>query len=93
MLAGQEPVVILSSGIARAQTERIKIGVVNGIPLFRSVTGEAEGLPAVEHGTIYVVSSLTAQAAPHRKDVYFPDDVIRDDIGRVIGCRSLSRIS
>ena len=29
---------------------------------------------------------------PHREDVFFPDDVVRDESGNIIGCRALGKI-
>ncbi len=62
------------------------------IPITKTRFGEVEGLPAPEKGTIYIVSNLVAQAVPEREDVFFPDDVVRDENGNVIGCRALGKI-
>ncbi|MFB6367662.1 hypothetical protein ACFCP7_27240 [Paenibacillus elgii] len=83
---------IESTGFARAKTERTKIGDIDGIPVFRTVFGNVEGLPDPQPETVYIVSALTAQAVPHRDDVFIPDDAVRDEQGRVIGCRALGRI-
>lgn len=83
---------IPSSGEARAQTTREKAGTINGIQVYRTKFGAVEGLPEPQEGTIYIVSSITAQAVPHRDDVFIPDDIVRDEQGRVIGCRALGRI-
>lgn len=81
-----------SSGIARAVQKRVPIGTVNGITVNKTEYGAVEGLPDPEYGTIYIVSVLTAQAAPHRNDLYIVDDTVRDDQGRIIGCRALAQI-
>lgn len=52
---------------------------------------EITGLPAPEAGVLFVVSRLTAQAAPHRDDLVFPLDEVRNDKGDVVGCRALGR--
>lgn len=83
---------IPSSGEARAQTSREKAGTINGIQVYRTRFGAVEGLPEPQPNTIYIVSSITAQAVPHRDDVFIPDDIVRDEQGRVIGCRALGRI-
>lgn len=83
---------IPSSGEARAQTTREKAGTINGIQVYRTRFGAVEGLPESQEGTTYIVSSITAQAVPHRDDVFIPDDIVRDEQGRVIGCRALGRI-
>jgi len=53
---------------------------------------EIEGLPEPKEGTIYIVSALVAGAAKDRDDLVVPNDTIRDDQGRIIGCRNLARI-
>ena len=53
---------------------------------------EIEGLPEPQENTIYIVSALVAGAAKDRDDLVVPNDIVRDDKGRIIGCRSLARI-
>lgn len=81
-----------SSGTARAEQERRSIGSVNNIPVFKTSYGAVEGLPDPENGTIYIVSVLTAQAAPNRDDLYITDNLVRDAGGRILGCRALAQI-
>lgn len=77
--------------IARLTTENVKIGEVDDIPVTDIRYGEIEGLPDPKEGVIYVVSSLVAQRCV-REDVFIPNDSVRDDKGRIIGCKSLGRI-
>lgn len=55
-----------------------------------------EDLPLPEPGVCYVVSLVVAQAATatHRAtaDLLTPGEHVRDDKGRIIGCRSLARV-
>lgn len=81
-----------SSGVARAAQERETIGDINGIPVSRTSYGTVEGLPDPVPNTIYIVSVLTAQAAPNRTDLYIVDDIVRDNAGRILGCRALAQI-
>lgn len=85
-----------SSGVARAKQFHFDVGSIEAggavLPVTYTVYGEVEGLPEPEPGTIYVVSALTAQAAPKRADVYITDEVVRDSAGRVIGCRGLTQV-
>ena len=62
------------------------------VPITSAKFGEVEGLPEPQEGTIYIVSNLVAQAVPDREDVFFPDDLVRDEHGNVIGCRALGKI-
>lgn len=62
------------------------------VPITQTKFGEVEGLPEKKHKTIYIVSSLVAQACKDRNDVFIPDDIVRNEEGKIIGCRSLGRI-
>lgn len=91
--AGNAVLTVEPSGqVARCSVTREKIGDINGIPVNKSRFGKVENLPEPEEGTIYIVSSLTAQAVPDRQDVFIVDDTVRDEQGRIIGCRALAQI-
>ena len=47
-------------------------------------------LPPPKDGTLYIVSKIVAMANPRRKDLLMVWDTVRDDSGKVIGCRGLS---
>ena len=81
-----------SGQVARCSVAREKIGDINGIPVNKSRFGKVENLPEPQEGAIYIVSSLTAQAVPEREDVFITDDAVRDEQGRIIGCRALAHI-
>jgi len=61
-------------------------------PITENVYGEVENLPVGDGETIYIVSALVAGRVPDRNDVFIPNESVRDDKGRIIGCRSLGRI-
>ncbi len=91
--AGNAVLTVEPSGqVARCSVTREKIGDINGIPVNKSRFGKVENLPEPEEGTIYIVSALTAQAVPEREDVFITDDAVRDEQGRIIGCRALAHI-
>ena len=85
-----------SSGIARAAQTRVHVRDVDvggvSLPVCRSTYGAVEGLPEAQDGVIYIVSALTAQACPDRADVYITDDPVRDEAGRIIGCRGIAHL-
>jgi len=89
-----------SGTVARCNVDREKkdkiIDEIDGweitIPVTKTRFGEVEGLPEPQEGTIYIVSNLVAQAVPDREDVFFPDDIVRDSQGNIIGCRALGKI-
>lgn len=82
--------------VARACSTRHVDGAVNidgvNIPINRTCFGNIVSLPEPEEGTIYIVSSITAQACPEREDVYIVDESVRDSAGRIVGCRSIAHL-
>lgn len=80
-----------SGSVARVSVKTETIGEADGIPVTSSVYGEIKNLPEPEEGTIYIVSSLVA-GRTKRKDVFIPNEPVRDEKGRIIGCRSLGRV-
>ncbi len=55
-----------------------------------SYAPRVEGLPEPQAGVVYIVSRVTA-AAVERDDLFFPADEVRDEQGRIAGCRVLGR--
>lgn len=84
--------VIPSSGMARAAQTREPLDDINGIPVSKTGYGAVEGLPDQRDGVVYIVSVLTAQAAPDRKDLYIVDKLVRDNTGQILGCKALAQI-
>lgn len=62
------------------------------IPIHRTVFGAVEGLPDPRPFVQYIVSRVVAEAARDRDDLLIPDDTVRDEQGRIIGCRALARL-
>ena len=86
---GNENISFPSQGVIRLEEKRKKIGDVNGIPIFRKEFGGSE-LPPKKEGIYYIVSLPVAQAFPERNDFLVPDQLVRDEQGRVIGARSFA---
>jgi len=83
--------------VARVKADRVKIGEYNGIPVFKTVFGGVEGLPAPERGVIYIVSTLVLQALKgKRNDVVAPDtspqSAVRDESGKIIAVKGFQVI-
>lgn len=93
IITDSENIIIEPSGtIARCKASNQIIGSLNtNIPVTKTVFGAVENLPEQQECIIYIVSMLVAQSEKHRNDLYFPNDVVRDDKGNIIGCRSLSQ--
>ena len=51
--------------------------------------GEVVGLPAGNGTEIYVVSTQVRLSCPDRPDIVSPGELVRDDKGEVVGCKSL----
>lgn len=79
-----------SGQIARVSMQDAPAGELEGIPLVVKKAGGVVGLPAPAEGTFYIVSGLIQSALPSRDDLLVPDDLVRDNEGRVIGCRRFS---
>jgi hypothetical protein len=80
-----------SEGVIRLSEERQLIGQINGIPLYIKRFGTTVALPPQREGVYYIVSLPVAQAFPDRSDFIVPDQVVRDNEGRIIGCRGFTR--
>lgn len=96
--ANNEPVAEIEpcGEVARAHVVRKVVGSVAvascEIPVIESTMGDVEGLPERQEKVGYIVSRVVAEAVRERDDVFIPDDSVRDEEGRIIGCRSLARI-
>lgn len=74
----------------RLSHETVSAGFdVDGIPVTVTKFGDPIGLPPYEEGVFYVVSQLVKNALTDRQDLLVPAETVRDERGRIIGCRSL----
>lgn len=89
---GEKRIILPSGKLARVAAKTVTVGSIDGIPVTATEFGEVEGLPEPAADTIYIVSSLVAQRVPERTDVYVPSESVRDENGRIIGCKSLGKI-
>lgn len=64
----------------------------NLIPFTVTYLGETQDLPDFDPNVMLIVSRLVADANPDREDLVFPNEVVRNDKGQIIGCRSLSAL-
>ena len=88
-------IVIPSDGITRVtETKTPSTSIdVDGVTIetFVSAFGEVENLPPKEEGVMVIVSALVASAAKGRDDLLVPGELVRDDGGNIVGCKSLRR--
>lgn len=80
-----------SGQVARISSTNESAGelLINGesVPLITQVFGEVIGLPEKREGTMFIVSGLVFSHSK-RRDLLVPGEQVRDDAGRVIGCKS-----
>lgn len=67
-------------------------GFAESFVIMKKSFGECENLPDQKEGDFLIVSQLVASAFPKRSDLIIPNDMIRDESGRIIGCKSFARI-
>jgi len=84
---------IVSTGLARCTSKSKTVGEIDGINIVASEFGDVTGLPSAVDGTWLVVSRLVAAACPDRQDLLVPADLVRDDEGRVVGCKALEAVN
>lgn len=58
-------------------------------PVYSTELMEVENLPPPVQGTAFIVSQIVAQKMPHRDDLFFPNEIVRNNGGAPVGCRSL----
>ena len=86
-------VTLPSEGIARASEEKKHIYSVAGVPVYSVSYGNVSGVPEEQDSTYYVVSKIVADALKDtRSDILIVTDTVRDEQGRIIGCRGLATV-
>lgn len=95
IVMNETKIVIPSDGIARVtETKTAAPSIdVDGVVIetFKSSFGEVENLPPQEDGVMVIVSAMAASAAKDRNDLLVPGELVRDNDGNIIGCKSLRR--
>lgn len=81
-----------SGQVARVSENRTHVQVqgFDGIAVTVATYGQVENLPDPQDGVIFIVSALVLQRVPHRRDVFAPGTLIRNDAGQPVGCDGLS---
>lgn len=87
--AGEVTREIQSEGLVRLKAVTVPTGEIDGVPVSRTEFGQPEGLPEFQEGVFIVVSQLVKTALPSRSDLLVPAEVVRDEKGNIIGCKSL----
>jgi hypothetical protein len=87
--AGEVTREIQPEGLVRLRAVTVPAGEIDGVPVTRTEFGQPEGLPDFKEGTFYIVSQLVKSALPSRSDLLVPAEVVRDENGNIVGCKSL----
>lgn len=74
---------------ARVSMRTMQAGTIGGIPTSRTEYGAVEGLPEEIRGVYFIVSQLLKAACPDRTDLFYPAELVRDEKGNIVGCKSL----
>ena len=74
--------------VARVSMKTEPDAVIAGFPTSYTEYGEVEGLPEIE-GCFFIVSKMVRDACPDRADLFYPAELVRDETGNIIGCKSL----
>ena len=79
-----------TEGQIRLSVKTVRVGILpDGTPISKTEFGEPEGLPEFQEGVFYIVSQIVKNALPERTDLVVPAEVVRDEKGNIIGCKSL----
>lgn len=82
-----------SGMVARIEEDREPTGALpDGAPTERVRYGRAYDLPAHREDHLLIVSRVLAGMRPYRTDLVFPSREVRDEQGRVVGCRALGSL-
>ena len=85
-----------SSGVARAHQYDVLVSEIKSIPVVKTEFGEVLGLPEPAEGVAYIVSRITIEAARAQgrttDDLLTTSGAVRDDQGRIVGCRAFARL-
>lgn len=83
--------------VARCSVKKERVATIGinnfNIPVSWVTFGEVVDLPEPQDGTIYIVSRAVAEARRDRDDLLVPDDLVRDEEGRIVGCRGFSVVA
>ena len=81
---------IPASGVVpRVAMQTKVIDFVAGLPLSITDYGEVQWLPEKMEGVSFIVSKMLKDACPDRYDLLYPAELVRDDKGNIVGCKSL----
>lgn len=84
-----EMVIEPCGNVARCVEISAPAGSFAGVELITRQYGHVEGLPEPLPNVMYIVSALVRMALPERNDLASPGDLVRDENGKITGCKNL----
>lgn len=79
-----------SGTVARCTQSTQVVDTIDNIPITSTLFGDVVDLPLPQPDTMFIVSRLVLTACSDRDDLLVPNDLVRDDNGNIIGCKSLA---
>ncbi len=89
---GEETVFPAGKGLPQKLTGTLTVvDTAEGINVIKFVypSAEAIGIPKQTKDTFYIVSQQICQAYPDRKDLVYPSNFVKDEAGKIVGCKML----
>lgn len=95
-----EDYVIPSDGVARlnetrAVDEIVRVETSRGaelkINLNELLCDQVNGLPPEDGNYYYIVSRMVAEARSDRNDLLIPDEIVRDQDNKIVGCKAFAK--
>lgn len=83
---------LASSILPQTSGLRFAPETIDGVPYNVLIGGTVTGLPEEISGTTLIVTEVVAALCSGRKDLVVCKNLVRDEKGRVVGCKSLGRI-
>jgi len=88
----KENITIPSEGVVRVSETRNLFQEINGVKIYTKQFGKSDDLPEEVEGQFVIVSVPVAQAHTERNDLIIADDIVRNQDGKIIGCKSFAKL-
>lgn len=75
--------------VPRVAMQTNPVGFIGGLPTSQTEYGKVEMLPEKIEGVYFIVSQMLKAACSDRVDLLYPSELVRDEKGNIIGCKSL----
>ena len=76
--------------VPRLKQETVRVDIINGVSITESTFGETTDLPERQEGVYLIVSRMILEANKDRSDLLVPNELVRDEAGNIMGCKSLA---